>query len=256
MLASHRSDFQIEPPDITSIEQIRDARKQQTALGYQIFASFGWGDDGAGHITARDPERTDHMWTLPFGIAFGEATAESLVLLDPDGEIVDGGLKLGYNRTAFNIHSPIHEARPDVVAACHTHTAYGTPLAALCEPLRMSSQEACGFFDDQAIYLGENLDVTSADGGRPIASALSDNKLVFMANHGMLTVGASVASAVGFFVLAERAAEVQIKAPAARVISDTSAANTYRSVGTENNGWIVFQYLVRSRLYEKGKSET
>lgn len=248
MLASQQSGFRMTSPQLGSISEIRAQRKEQVALGYRLFASFGWGDDGAGHITARDPELTDHMWLLPFGLTFGEATPDRLVLIDPAGSIVEGDDRYGFNTTAYNIHHPIHDARPDIVAACHTHTGYGTPLAALCEPLRMISQEACAFHRDQAVYLGENLDVTTADGGKPIASALGDNKLVLLGNHGLLTVGSSVASALGFFVLAERAAEVQIKAPAGRVVSDYAAAATYRSVGTESNGWLVFEFLVRSRL--------
>lgn len=240
------------PPPLGSIPEIRAQRKEQVALGYRLFASFGWGDDGTGHITARDPERTDHMWLLPFGLTFGEATPERLVLIDSTGRIIEGDDRFGYNTTAYNIHHPIHTARPDIVAACHTHTGYGTPVAALGEPLRMMCQEACAFHDDQAVYLGENLDVTTAEGGEPIASALGNCKLVLMANHGVLTVGSTVASAIGFFVLAERAAEVQIKAPAGRVVSADAAASTHRSVGTEANGWLVFEFLVRSRLGDPG----
>jgi len=236
-----------EPADLT-IEQLRLQRKRQAALGYRIFASFGWGDDGAGHITARDPELLDHLWVLRQGVAFRNATIDELVLVAPDQSIVEGNDADGFNVTAHNIHHPIHCARPDIVSAAHTHTGYGTPLAALCTPISMVSQEACAFHNDQAVYLGDNLDVVDADGGQPIADALADNKLVFLANHGMLTVGATVASAVGFFVMAERAAEVCIKAPSARVVSDEAAAQTYTSIGGDDTGWLVFQYLVSSRL--------
>lgn len=242
------SKFQVSPPLLTSVDDLRSQRKRQLALGYRLFASFGWGDDGAGHITARDPEHVDNLWVLRSGVTFGSATSDDMVMLDPTGQIVAGDDEFGYNVTAFNIHHPIHDARPDIVSACHTHTGYGTPLSALCEPLRMSSQEACAFHHDQSVYLGENLDVTTPDGGIPIADSLAGNKLVFMGNHGMLTVGSTVASAVGFFVLAERAAEVQIKAPSGRVVADEAAAATYTSVGTEDNGWLVFEFLVRSRL--------
>ena len=241
------------------IAALREHRKVQVAQGYRLFAAYGWGDDGAGHITARDPELTDHMWLLPGGVAFRHATADGLVLIGPDGTIAEGvgGVgysggrardQLGFNVTAYNIHYPIHEARPDIVAAVHTHTAYGTPLAALVEPLRMTSQEACGFYGDQAIYEGEDVDVQEVAGGERIAAALGSKRLIFLANHGMLTVGASVAGALGFFYLAERAAEVQMKAPSARVISGEAAAATYAGYGHESTGELVFDYLVQSRL--------
>ena len=199
------------------------------------------------------------MWLLAGGIAFRHATPEALVLIGPDGKIADGvgGVgysggrardQLGFNVTAYNIHYPIHEARPDIVAAVHTHTAYGTPLAALVEPLRMVSQESCGFYGDQAIYEGEDVDVQEVEGGARIAEALGSNRLIFLANHGMLTVGTSVPGALGFFYLAERAAEVQMKAPNARVISDAAAAATYDGYGHESTGELVFDYLVASKL--------
>lgn len=241
------------------IAALREHRKVQVAQGYRLFASYGWGDDGAGHITARDPEFSDHMWLLAGGVAFRHATPDALVLVGPDGQIAEGvgGVgysggrerdNLGFNVTAYNIHYPIHEARPDVVCAVHTHTAYGTPLAALVEPLRMVSQEACGFYNDQAIYEGEDVDVQDVAGGHRIAAALGSRRLIFLANHGMLTVGKSVAAALGFFYLAERAAEVQMKAPGARVISDAAAAATYSGYGHESTGELVFDYLVKSKL--------
>ncbi len=249
----------IEAPEFGhTVEEERALRKEQVAQGYRLFASYGWGDDGAGHITARDPELSDHMWLLAGGVAFRHATPESLVLIGPDATIVEGSGGAGYggakrdergfNITAYNIHHPLHVQRQDVVSAVHTHTSYGTPLAALCEPLRMTSQEACSFYGRQSLYLGEDVDVREPQGGYRIADALGDGRLILLGNHGMLTVGTSVASAVGFFYMAERAAEVQMKAPAARVISDKAAAESHTGVGQEETGELVFDYLVASRL--------
>ncbi|MEE3255992.1 MAG: class II aldolase/adducin family protein, partial [Actinomycetota bacterium] len=78
--------------------------------------------------------------------------------------------------------------------------------------------------------------------------ALGEGRLVVLANHGLLTVGTSVASAVGFYLNAERAAEVCIKAPQGREISSQSASEVHESVGKEINGWHVFQWLIRSRI--------
>ncbi|MGI9605618.1 MAG: class II aldolase/adducin family protein [Acidimicrobiales bacterium] len=241
-------EFEMHPPTDLSVVEERTRRKREAALGYRIFASYGWGDDGAGHITARDPELLDHMWVLREGVAFRHAAPDELVLIDPDGKIVEGNDSQGFNITSYNIHHPIHSARPDIVSAAHTHTGYGTPLAALCEPIVMNSQEACAFHDDQAVYLGDNLDVVDRSGGEAIAESLATNKLVLMGNHGMLTVGSSVAAAIGFFVLAERAAEVHMKARSGRIVDAAAASRTGESIGTEYNGWLVFQYLVASRL--------
>jgi ribulose-5-phosphate 4-epimerase/fuculose-1-phosphate aldolase len=235
----------------------RSRRQHDVVAGYHIFASYGWGDDGAGHITARDPEHTDSFWLLRYGVTFARATVADLVLVGPDGSVVaasDGGPvgdDVTINPAAFCIHAPIHHARPDVVAVTHTHTGYGTPFAALARPIRASSQEACAFHDDQAVFDGEELDVLDVQIGARLAAALGPNRLLVLANHGLLAVGSSVGQAVGFFVVAERAAEVEIKAGAgARVISDTAAAIVYRSVGTPAHGDEMFTWLRRTRLGE------
>lgn len=230
----------------TDLAVIRRTRQEETVLGYRLFGSFGWGDDGAGHISARDPERTDHFWLLGYGIAFREATVADLVLIGPDGTVVEGDRD--YNPAAFTIHGPIHEARPDVACVAHTHTPYGTPFAAFAQPLRAMSQEACAFHDDQGLYEGEEVDVLDYAVGRKLASSLGTGRLLVLANHGLLTVGPTVAEAIGSFVMAERACEVQVKVPNGRVISDEAAAAAYASVGSRGNAWHVFQWCVRSRL--------
>ena len=224
----------------------RLVRKREAAQGYRIMASWGWGADGSGHITARDPEHTDCFWLLGYGVPFDQATIDDLVLVNELGEVIQGDQDI--NPAAFCIHAPIHTNRPDVVGAIHAHTPYGTPFSALAEPLSMTSQEAAAFYQVQSVFHGEEVNVTDIATGQQIAKALGFGRLVVLANHGLLTVGTSVASAIGFYLHAEHAAEVCIKAPQGREISDEAAATAHKSVGEELNGWHVFQWLVRSRL--------
>jgi ribulose-5-phosphate 4-epimerase/fuculose-1-phosphate aldolase len=223
----------------------RDQRRRDVAAGYRILASYGWGDDGSGHISARDPEHIDSFWLLRHGVAFAAAEPDDLVLVGPDGSARDG---IAVNWAAYCIHHPIHDARPDVVGVVHTHTGYGTPFAARCVPLLAMSQEACAFHDDQALFDGDALNIVDLDAGGQLAAALGPNRLVVLANHGLLTVGATVGQAVGFFVLAERAAEVQVKSPGGRVIDDAAAQRVYASIGAPANGDDVFAWLQRTRL--------
>jgi ribulose-5-phosphate 4-epimerase/fuculose-1-phosphate aldolase len=228
----------------------RQRRQAEVVAGYRIFGSFGWGDDGAGHISARDPERTDSFWLLRYGVPFARATVDDLVLVGPNGESDDGG-DADINWAAFCIHAPIHRARPDVVSVVHTHTGYGTPFAAMARPIRAVSQEACAFHGNQAVFDGEELDVLDPAVGARLASALGPHRLLVLANHGLLTAAPTVAQAVGFFVLAERSAEVEVKAGAtARVISDRGAEGVYASVGQPDSGEKIFWWLRRSRLGE------
>ncbi len=72
------------------MDETRQERKRQVALGYRILAAQRWGDLGDGHISARDPEREDCFWLLRYGVSYHRATVADLVLVGPDGELADG----------------------------------------------------------------------------------------------------------------------------------------------------------------------
>ncbi|MEZ5375770.1 MAG: class II aldolase/adducin family protein [Acidimicrobiales bacterium] len=238
----------VEPIDTErSIEAERAHRKRMCALGYRIFGALRWGQLGDGHISARDPEYTDHFWVLDWGIPFRAATVGDLVLVGPDGSVKngDGEATGAVNTAGYNIHAPLLAARPDVVSAAHTHTGFGTPWSANVEPFQPISQESCAFVFDQAIFDDEEVEVLSPDGGKRIAAALGENKLCILRNHGLLTVSPTVEGAVGFFVMAERVAEVHVKAPNAKPISEESARIAASTLQPAEVGWRLFQWLVK-----------
>ena len=236
---------QIGEPSFGSAGELRLFRKRRVALGYRVFAALGWGHTGDGHITARDPERPDHFWLLGHGVPFGSATVDRLVLVGPDGAVVEGDAKWGYMPAAYAIHAPIHDARPDVVSAAHTHTPYGTPFAALGKGFRPICQEACLFFEEHGVYAGAEVSVDSIEIGKRIAVALGETRAVVLRSHGVLTVGASVDEAVGWFVMAERTAEVHVKVPDADPIPDEDARAARDDLGP-GDAWKRFQWLVSS----------
>ena len=204
-----------------SASEVRAQRKREVALGYRILAAQRWGDAGDGHISARDPERGDCFWLLRFGVSYHAATVRDLVLVGPDGSLVEGeGL---INMAAYYIHQPILEARPDAVSAVHVHTGWGTPFSAEVRPILPITQEACLFFEDHAIFDDEEVDVQSVEGGQRIAAALGDTRAVILRNHGLLTVASDVGEAVGSFVRLERVAEAHLKAREAQPISAGAA---------------------------------
>lgn len=232
------------PGTFENTAQERAHRKRMCALGYRIFGTLGFGQTGDGHISARDPELTDHFWLLRYGVPFRYATVADLVLVAPDGTLAEG--TGGINMAAYFIHHPLHEARPDVVSAVHCHSPYGTPFAAQARLFEPLSQESCMFVFDQALFDDEELAISSTDGGQRIADALGQNHLAFLRNHGLLTAWDSVEGAVSSFVLAERVAEVHIKAGAlAKPISEAGAKETALAYSGGNVAWHAFQYLVR-----------
>lgn len=231
----------------------RRRRQIEVALGYRIFAALRWGDMGDGHISARDPERLDHFWLLRSGVAFNAAKVSDLVLVAPDGTLAEG--QGDVNRAGYHIHQPLHEARTDVVSACHTHTAWGTPFSAEARRFEPITQEACAFFEDHALFDDEEVQVRSTRAGARIAEALGSHGAVILRNHGLLTVAPSVAAAVADFVMMERVAEAHMKARDAKPISAEAALNAKDNLTRPGASESKFDYLVRHHLGDRSVVE-
>jgi ribulose-5-phosphate 4-epimerase/fuculose-1-phosphate aldolase len=226
--------------------EIRARRKRDVALGYRLFAAQRWGDLGDGHISARDPERTDCFWMLRYGISYHRATVADLVLVGPEGHLVEGEGPI--NVAAYYIHWPILAARTEAVSAAHVHTGWGTPFCAEVRPILPITQESCIFFEDHAIFDDEEVQIQDTEGGRRIARALGTNRAVLLRNHGLLTVGESVAEAVGCFVHLERVAEAHMKARDAKPISAEAARYAKQDLVRYGAGRAAFRSLVERHV--------
>lgn len=222
----------------------RTVRKQRLAAAFRLFARLGYDEGIAGHMTARDPEWSDRFWVNPLGLYFGHVRASDLILVDHRGEVVSGSRPV--NRAAFAIHSQIHAARPDVVAAAHVHSPAGKTWSTLHRLLEPLTQDACAFYDDHALHAEYEGVVDDLDEGARIAASLGRRKAAILANHGLLTVGASVDEAAWWIISMERACEVQLRAEAAGAphsIPDAVARRTRELVGSRQIGWLSFQPL-------------
>jgi ribulose-5-phosphate 4-epimerase/fuculose-1-phosphate aldolase len=232
------------PPTFDTVEAERLHRKQRLAAGFRLFSRFGFDEGVAGHITARDPEHPDRFWVNPFGMHFGHISVSDLLLVDHEGEVVEGDRPV--NRAAFAIHSQVHAARPDAVAAAHSHSLNGKAWSSLGRLLDPITQDACAFHGDHALfddYTGVVLDVEE---GKRIAHALGGCKAVILRNHGLLTVGPSVDEAVWWFITMERSCQAQLLAEAAGSpvhIDEEHARLTSTQVGSSLAGWFSFQPL-------------
>jgi ribulose-5-phosphate 4-epimerase/fuculose-1-phosphate aldolase len=227
-----------------SVEEERLHRKQRLAASFRLFSKFGFDEGVAGHITARDPELTDHFWVNPFGMHFGHIRVSDLMLVRHDGHIVEGNQLL--NQAAFAIHSEIHAARPDVIGAAHSHSVYGKTWSSLGRLLDPITQDACAFYDDHALFDDYSGVVLDTEEGKRIAYALGDRKAAILRNHGLLTVGHSVEEAVWWFITMERSCQAQLMAEAAGkpvIIPDDMAKLTSGQVGSHLAGWFSFQPL-------------
>lgn len=93
----------------------------------------------------QDPVEPNTFWVNPFGVAFSLITKSSLIRVSEEGKILEGGEVKLLNAAAYMIHSAIHKARPDVIAAAHSHSIYGRSFCALGRKLDTITQDACSF---------------------------------------------------------------------------------------------------------------
>ncbi|MBK5288041.1 MAG: class II aldolase/adducin family protein [Acidimicrobiia bacterium] len=243
MATTEVPNFTMDGPERT-IDEERLHRKQRLAASFRLFGKFGFDEGVAGHITARDPELLDHFWVNPFGKSFKQICVSDLILVSHTGEVVEGDAMV--NGAAFAIHSQVHAARPDVIAAAHSHSIYGKSWSALARTLDPITQDSCAFYNDHALlddFTGVVLDLEE---GKRIGTTLADNKAVILRNHGLLTVGHSVEEATWWFITMERSCQAQLLAEAAGtpvLIDDEVAAHTARQVGSHAAGLFSFRPL-------------
>ncbi|HEX3353408.1 MAG TPA: class II aldolase/adducin family protein [Terriglobales bacterium] len=232
------------PPTFATLAEERKHRKQRLAGAFRLFSRFGFDEGVAGHITARDPERLDHFWVNPFGMHFGQIRASDLILVNDRGEVVEG--KYPVNGAAFAIHSRVHAARPDIVAAAHAHSLYGKTWASLGRLLDPITQDVCAFYEDHSLFADFTGVVYETSEGERIAGALGDRKAVILRNHGLLTVGQTVDEAAWWFITMERSCQAQLMAETVGSpvkIDAADATITRQQVGSHIAGWFQFQPL-------------
>lgn len=231
-------------PTFTSVEEERLHRKQRLAAGFRLFARFGYDEGVAGHITARDPGEPDTFWVNPFAVDFSQVCVSNLIRVDGTGQVVEGDFPV--NTAAFAIHSQVHQARPDVMAAAHSHSVHGKAWSALGRKLDPITQDSCAFYEDHGLFDDYTGVVLDLEEGKRIAAALGDSKAVILRNHGLLTVGATVDAAVWWFIAMDRSCHAQLMAQAAGplvLIDPDQARLTHGQVGLELAGWFSFQPL-------------
>ncbi len=236
------------PPKFATHAEERLHRKQRLAAGFRLFSKFGFDEGVAGHITARDPEFPDTFWVNPFGVHFSQITVSNLIRCDRKGAVVEGDYPV--NTAAFVIHSRVHAARPDAVAAAHSHSTYGRAFSTLGRPLAPITQDVCAFYNDHALYDDFGGVVVELDEGERIAEAIGKHKAAILQNHGLITVGGTVDEAVWWFITMERSCQVQLVAEAAlrgsetlKLISPEAAAQANKITGSAFAGWFQFQPL-------------
>lgn len=232
------------PESFPSPEAERTYIKQRLAGAFRIFGYLKFDEGVAGHISVRDPELKDHFWVNPVGMHFSLIKSSDLVLVNHDGQVVEGRALV--NTAAFAIHSRLHANNEKINAVAHSHSPYGRAFSALGKHLTPISQDACMFYENHAIYHNFQGVVEDAREGDEICEALGDMPAGILQNHGLISVGTSVDIAVGTFLAMESACRSQLLAEAAGEpieIDHDTAVHTRKYNGTDLVRWANFQPL-------------
>jgi ribulose-5-phosphate 4-epimerase/fuculose-1-phosphate aldolase len=180
------------------------------AACYRLVAHYGWDDLIFTHVSARVPGPEHHFLINPYGMMFDEITASSLVKVDLSGrKVLDSPYDV--NPAGFTIHSAIHAGREDAKCVLHVHTLNGVAVSAQKGGVLPVSQQSIFVLASLAYHDYEGVALNEAEKPRLVRD-LGDKTFFMLRNHGLLTVGESIADAFLFMYVFEAACAIQLRA--------------------------------------------
>lgn len=180
------------------------------AAAYRLVALYGWDDLVFTHISARVPGSEEHFLINPYGFMFEEITASSLVKIDLQGrKVMDSPHPV--NPAGFTIHSAIHAARHDIQCVMHTHSLNGVAVSAQKEGVLPISQQSLFVLSSLAYHDYEGVALNEEEKPRLVRD-LGDKVFYMLRNHGLLTLGNTIADAFLQMYIFEAACMIQVRA--------------------------------------------
>jgi ribulose-5-phosphate 4-epimerase/fuculose-1-phosphate aldolase len=189
-----------------------DDLRATVALGCRILGGENQGDLVWGHVSARDPKGRG-VWMKAATLGFDEVGSDHVLLVDREGGVLAGE---GRRHAEYPIHTEVMAASPSVGAVVHTHAPAAVAFAALEVPLRPISHEGTLFVPPDLARFTKTGDlILTAELGRDVAAALAERNALLLVNHGIVTAGPDVPTAVMTAILLDRACRIQLHAMAA-----------------------------------------
>ena len=206
------------------------------AAAHRLAVWHGFSEGIFNHLTLSVPGKSDRYYQIPFGLHWSEVTASCFMEVGWDGQVLAGEGEV--EQSAFCIHAPIHRLVPEHACVLHTHQPYASALARLEEQEILAiGQTEIGFLDEIAYddqYTGLAYD--PAEGER-LSGVLGDRSILFMANHGVLVCGETVAKAYDRLYYLERACQVQLMAMwTGKRLKHVPAAIVEKTIGQFHTG--------------------
>jgi len=185
------------------------------AACYRLVAIYGMSDMMANHISSRVPGEEGAFLINAYGMMYEEITASSLIKIDHDGNILSkpdfGELNYGINKAGYVIHSAVHEARPDAGCVLHTHTRAGVAVSAQAHGVLPISQQSTFVLASLAYHGYEGVAIRDDEKLR-LQADLDEANYLMLRNHGLLTVGKTIADAFLSMYTFENTCRIQVDA--------------------------------------------
>src|ERR1700738_902294 len=234
----HKEDamqFRVSPKSLENYSAEEWQARVDLAAAHRLAFMHGFSEGIFNHLTLTVPGRSDRYYQIPFGMHWSEVTASSFMAIGID----DGKVRRGtgdVERSCYCIHAPIHKALPQAGAVFHTHMPFASALTRLEDPrIKEIGQTEVGLMDLIAYddnYAGPAFE---PEEGERLARVLGNKTVLFMATHGVTTVGQSVADAYDRLYYLERAAQVQLYAmwtgQPLKQLPETVVEKTKRDIG-------------------------
>jgi len=240
--------------DIAPNTGLERAARVDLAAAFRLAVRLDMHEGVCNHLSLMLPGSRDRFLLNRFGLHWGEVTASNLLTLDAGGRILEG--EGTFEKTAFYIHSRIHLANPRAKCVLHTHMPHATALTLLeGGRLEMVEQNALRFHDDIAyddVYNG--LVVDTGEGDR-LARVLGSKRVLFLANHGIIVVGETVAEAFDAMYYLERACRLQVLARSMggrlRQVRPEVARDTYRLILADTPKYAGAHFTALKRILDR-----
>jgi L-ribulose-5-phosphate 4-epimerase len=155
-----------------------------------------------GNVSARDPE-TGYVVIKPSGVRYEDMTPEDMVIVDLDGDVIEGDLKPSSDTLS---HLYIYRHRPDVGGVVHTHSPYATAFAAVGKPIPVCLTAIADEFGGPIPCGGFAL-IGSEAIGKAVVEAIGSSSAVLLKQHGVFTIGPDAEAAVKAAVMTEDVAK-------------------------------------------------
>jgi ribulose-5-phosphate 4-epimerase/fuculose-1-phosphate aldolase len=218
------------------------------AAALRLAARFGFNEGICNHFSLAVPGREDQFLINPQGLHWSEITPADLVVIDPAGHVIEG--RHPVEATAFFIHSRIHRSKPNAACVLHTHMPYATAIAISDGgKLEWASQNALRYYGRVAYDECYNGLVLDPEEGDRICAQLEHADVLFLANHGVIVCGETVARAFDDLYYLERSCQVQVLAQSTgsrlKIVPESVVAMTARQITADKQYLLHFAALKR-----------